>query len=220
MIQQVSLNHGVVPYQYMIHKPKMEGLANNSFSPLKNFLRETFSYCPPEPFHVGPRSSKLKFSVGIDPRRVENHEVIHLARQGLEWNRFKTAHSNVQVFMLQHDARTLAVEVPLWLYPKEHSEGMVSKFKEFFKEEGPLSGHVDVLRIEADNKIWIWDYKPKAEKEKYATTQTYFYALMMSKRTGIPLEHFMCGYFDDKASFVFKPDLKYLSDMQLSLGRL
>ena len=214
MIQQVSLNHGAVPYQYMLHKPKMELLENKGFANLKNYLRETFSSCPSEPFFMGPRSSKLKFSVGIEPRRVENHEVTHLAKAGLAWNRFRQAHPNVQVFMLTHDAQTVAVEVPLWLYPSEYGPAMQEKFREFFQEEGPLSGHIDVLRIEG-NKIWIWDYKPKAEKEKYASTQTYFYALMLSKRTGIPLEHFMCGYFDDKTSFIFKPEQKYLKERQL-----
>ncbi|MBN1793084.1 PD-(D/E)XK nuclease family protein [Candidatus Woesearchaeota archaeon] len=214
MIQQVSLNHGAVPYEYMIHKAKLDSLTAERFSSLKSFLREMMGSCPSEPFFEGPRSSKLKFSMGIEPRRVENHEVIHLARSGLEWNRFRTAHSNVQGFMLSHDHKTVAVEVPLWLSPFECDEGLQAKFRERFQEEGPLSGHIDVLRIE-DGKIWIWDYKPKADKEKYATTQTYFYALMLSKRTGIPLDNFMCGYFDDKSCFVFKPDVKYLRERQL-----
>jgi hypothetical protein len=217
MIQQVSLNHGVVPYEFMIHKQKVDVLNNTPLSPLRNYLRETFSYCPQRPFMEGPRSSKLKFNIGISARRVENHEVIQLARHGLDWNRFKTAHSNVQVFMLAHDARTLAVEVPLWLHPEEYGASMQEKFNEFFREKGPLSGHIDVLRLE-DGKVWIWDYKPKAEKEKYATTQTYFYALMLSKRAGIPLDKIMCGYFDDKTSFVFKPEEKYLREKQLFLG--
>jgi hypothetical protein len=217
MIQQVSLSHGAVPYDYMIHKNKLELLKEKSFNALRNYLRETFSYCPQEPFLTGPRSSKLKFSVGIEPRRVENHEVSMLAKEGLAWNRMRTAHSNVQVFMLAQDTKTLAVEVPLWLYPEEYGSQMKEKFSEFFREEGPLSGHVDVLRLEGD-KIWIWDYKPKAEKEKYACTQVYFYALMLSKRTGIPLENFMCGYFDEKTSFVFKPDEKYLKERQLLIN--
>ena len=213
MIQQVSLNHGAVPYIYMLHKNKMDLLDNKGYMQLKSFLRQTFGSCPLEPFTTGPRSSKLKFSVGIEPRKISNHEVSLLAQEGLAWNRFGTAHANVQVFMLSHDTQTMAVEVPLWLYPKEYGTEMEGKFREFFKEEGPLSGHVDILRLEGD-KIWIWDYKPKAHKEKYASTQTYFYALMMSKRTGIPLEHFMCGYFDDKSTYVFKPDQKYLKEQQ------
>ncbi|MBN2142021.1 PD-(D/E)XK nuclease family protein [Candidatus Woesearchaeota archaeon] len=201
----------------MIHKAKLDSLTSEHFVALKNYLREMFSFCPPEPFFIGPRSSKLKFSIGIDPRRVENHEVIHLAKDALEWNRFRTAHSNVQAFMLSHDDKTIAAEVPLWLHPSECDENLLAKFQERFQEEGPLSGHIDLVRIE-DGKIWIWDYKPKADKEKYASTQVYFYALMLSKRTKIPLENFMCGYFDDKSCFVFKPDEKYLRERQTMIS--
>jgi hypothetical protein len=40
---------------------------------------------------------------------------------------------------------------------------------------------------------------------------------MLSKRTGIPLDHFMCGYFDEHTSFVFQPKEKYLQDKQMKL---
>jgi hypothetical protein len=29
---------------------------------------------------------------------------------------------------------------------------------------------------------------------------------MLSKRTGIPLNNFRCGYFDDKNAYVFEPE--------------
>ena len=59
--------------------------------------------------------------------------------------------------------------------------------------------------------MWVWDYKPNAQKEKYAKCQTLFYAIMLSKRTGIPLERFRCGYFDEKTAFVFKPELSSIN---------
>ncbi|MBU4503046.1 MAG: PD-(D/E)XK nuclease family protein [Nanoarchaeota archaeon] len=77
-----------------------------------------------------------------------------------------------------------------------------------------MTGHIDILRIE-DEKIWVWDYKPNAHKEKYASTQTYFYALMLSKRTGIPLDDFRCGYFDQNHAFAFKPEEKIISNIKL-----
>ena len=67
------------------------------------------------------------------------------------------------------------------------------------------AGHIDVLRVE-DGAIWVWDYKPNASLEKYAATQVFFYALMLSKRTGIPLEKFRCGYFDSYNCYMFKPE--------------
>jgi len=48
-------------------------------------------------------------------------------------------------------------------------------------------------------------------REEYASTQTYFYALMLSKRTGIPLENFRCGYFDSHYAFMFKPEESAIS---------
>jgi hypothetical protein len=62
------------------------------------------------------------------------------------------------------------------------------------------------LRIE-DGNIWVWDYKPNAAKERYAATQVQFYSMMLSKRTGIPLEKFRCGYFDEDIAFAFRPQV-------------
>ena len=106
--------------------------------------------------------------------------------------------------MLENDNKTIAVEVPIWLECNE-----LNDFCKIFKTKEALTGHIDVLRIE-DNKIWIWDYKPNSFEEKYATTQLFFYALMLSKRTGIGLDEFRCGYFDENYAFVFKPDISAL----------
>lgn len=111
--------------------------------------------------------------------------------------------------MLENDKKSIAIEVPLWLHSHE-----LKDYKKYFNSDEPLTGHIDLLRIQ-DNKIWIWDYKPNAEKEKFATTQTYFYALMLSKRTGIPLKHFMCGYFDKNYAFTFKPQQKHITNLKL-----
>lgn len=211
MIQHVSLDHGWY-YHYRLHKAKLGLLETNGFSRAHNYLNKVFDNCPQEPFLEGPRSSKLRFDLGIMPRQIDNHEVSHLAKQGLEWNQYNNAHSNVQVFMLSQDNSTIGVEVPIWL--KHHEIG--KKYEEMFNTKEPLSGHIDVLRLEGD-RLWIWDYKPKAIKEKYASTQVFFYSLMLSKRTGIPLDKFMCGYFDEETSYVFKPDKKYLRGKQLRL---
>ena len=201
MIKHVSLQHGWF-YHYRLHEKKINTLCNKKFTPLQSYLNQTFDNCPEKHFNTGPRSSKLRFDVGIEPTPIENHEVCKLAEEGLASQQYKTAHSNVQMFMLEHDDKTLGVEVPIWL---RHQE--LPRFEKIFSSRDSLSGHIDALRIE-DKNIWVWDYKPRAEKEKYATTQTYFYALMLSRRTGIPLNHFKCGYFDDEIAFVFKPEEK------------
>ncbi len=155
--------------------------------------------CPHDYFNSGPRSSALRFKLDVDLKKIPGHEVCSLAIAGLELDQFNTAHTNVQMFMLQNDSSTLSIEVPIWLEPQE-----LVGYEELFGREGILTGHIDALRVE-DGKIWIWDYKPKAHLEKYASTQTNFYAIMLSKRTGVPIDNFRCGYFDDKLAFVFKP---------------
>ena len=102
--------------------------------------------------------------------------------------------------MLEKDNKTVAVEVPIWLEPDE-----IEFYEELFQTNEQLTGHIDLLRIE-DEKIWVWDYKPNAQKEKFASTQVFFYALMLSKRIGLPLDKFRCGYFDSNYTYVFNPN--------------
>jgi len=205
MIKHASFKHGWF-YHYRIHEKKTENLCSECFATLSDYLYGIFDRCPDDYFNSGPRSSALRIDVGASLKNEDNHSVCLLAKQGLVWNEYKTAHSNVQLFMLNFDKNTLGVEVPIWIMPEE-----LEGFELFFKESLPLTGHIDVLQVK-DGKIWVWDYKPKAHLEKYATTQTYFYALMLSKRTGISLENFMCGYFDEKLAFTFNP-----SDVKIPL---
>lgn len=197
MIKHISFKHGWF-YHYRIHEKKTKEACKN-FSSLSNYLYYLFDNCPNDYFNSGPRSSSLKIDIKTDISNEKNHEVSLLAKEGIFLNEYKTAHSNVQMFMLNFDKNTLGVEVPIWLMPDEFES-----FEAYFKENFPLTGHIDVLQVK-DNKIWIWDYKPKAHLEKYAKTQTYFYALMLSKRTNIPLENFMCGYFDENTALTFNP---------------
>lgn len=206
VIQHTVLRHSGGFYCYRLHHQKTQKLCNG-FSALDTFLKSMFDACPDAYFHSGPRSSALKFKLPFSISYVAGHEVAMLAGWGLDTNkeRYKDAHSKVQMFMLENDDNTIAMEVPIWLQAKE-----LDGYKTIFNTEETLSGHIDVLRIE-DNKIWIWDYKPNAHKEKYASTQVYFYAIMLSQRTGIPLEQFRCGYFDHNHTYMFKPEHNLIS---------
>lgn len=213
VIKQTSFKHGWY-YHYRVHNFKTKDLTNG-LTALKDFLYNMFDSCPHSYFERGPRSSSLKFKIpDIDVQCIIGHEVSQLAKVGLKVNaeRYKGGHPQVQVFMLENDKSTLAMEIPLWLEPKE-----LENFKELFEIEEPLTGHIDILRIE-DGKIWVWDYKPNADKEKYASTQVYFYALMLSKRTKIPLENFRCGYFDDSYAYIFKPEEIQINSFQGKLN--
>lgn len=208
MIRKKCFWHGW-KYDYGMHEPKSNALLNNGFSELKDYLSSLFLQCPDNYFKEGPRGSKLRFPMhNLGIRRHNDNEVSLLCSYGIEINaeRFNTDHMKVQMFMLENDKKTIAMEVPVWLLPEE-----TENFSHLFKGKKPLTGHIDLVRIE-NNKIWIWDYKPNAESEKYAATQTYFYALMLSKRTNIPIESFMCGWFDTANAFVFKPMAKSLAE--------
>ncbi|MBI4159246.1 PD-(D/E)XK nuclease family protein [Candidatus Woesearchaeota archaeon] len=211
MIKKLSLDHKGGFYLYRAHQPKVDRLCVNGFDKLKKYIEEMFWSCPNEHFQGEHRSSKLKFSLGnFQLKQLNGHEMSMLASLGLQNNKdvFKTNHSKVQVFMLEHDDNTVAIEVPVWLHKNEFN------FNKFIENEKPLTGHIDVLRVEG-NYIWIWDYKPRAIEEKFASTQIYFYCLMLSNRTGIPLEKFRCGYFDDRTAFVFDPNFVNLDVRKL-----
>lgn len=198
MIIHKSFKHGWW-YHYRIHDPKTKKLCSNGLSSMDSYLHSMLTACPDEYFNCGPRSSQLRMKFDLEVAKTKGHEVCELARQGLEEDRYNSAHSNVQMFMLAHDDKTISMEVPIWMLCEE-----LPDYEEFFKTKEALSGHIDALRIE-DGYVWVWDYKPNAHKEKYASTQVNFYAIMLSQRTGIPMAKFRCGYFDDEHAFMFKP---------------
>ena len=204
VIRNFSFDHKGGFYHYRVNYEKLNSLCNNSLSPLKEFLESMFQNCPDNYFFKGPRSSSLKFKLSnLELANATSHELCLLTHYGLENNkeRYSAPHSRVQVFMLEHDSTSIACETPIWLLPSE-----LETFQELFNSQEPLTGHIDLIRIQ-DDKIWILDYKPNAQKEQYAATQTYFYALMLSARTKIPLEHFRCGYFDHLNCYLFNPNI-------------
>ncbi|MFH1593058.1 MAG: PD-(D/E)XK nuclease family protein [Candidatus Woesearchaeota archaeon] len=206
VIKQVYFNHKGGLYVYRVHNEKVGKLCSGDFGPLKDYLHSMLNKCPNEYFNGGPRGSCLRFNLVENAVEVAGHEVSTLTRYGLDVNkdRFKDRHSKVQAFMLENDQSTLAMEIPIWLMPNE-----LVGYKTLFKCDDVLTGHIDILRVEGD-KIWVWDYKPNANKEKYATTQTFFYAYMLSKRTGISLDNFRCGYFDHNFAYVYRPERELL----------
>ena len=92
---------------------------------------------------------------------------------------------------LANDSATIAVEVPVYLFPQEAPD---------LKLTGALTGHVDVLQVRG-SRLWILDYKPEARKETRAKYQLYLYARALSARTKIPLSRFGLAYFDDRDYF-------------------
>jgi hypothetical protein len=213
VVKHTKLEHPGGIYIYRVHNKKLNKFCSGELSGLKSYLGDMFESCPDSYFGTGPRGSALKFSSDHTMVELTGHRVCSLAENGLKVNaeRFKCNHSKVQLFMLENDYETVAIEVPIWLNAEE-----IPRYQELFGSSEPLTGHIDLLTIE-DGKIWVWDYKPNAHKEKYADTQVYFYSLMLSKRTGIPLEKFRCGYFDWDRAYMFKPESIETKELNSSL---
>jgi len=202
MIKHVSFKHGWF-YHYRINLRKIDALCNTEFSNLKGYLTGLMNDCPEEPFLKGLRCSHIKDPLQTQLNEICGHEISSFAERAHSTQDFKSAHSRVQLELLQNDDSTLAVEVPVWTDETE---------KDLFSSE-TLSGHIDVLRIE-DGLIWVWDYKPNAHLEKFADTQTFLYSLLLSKRANIPLNKFRCGYFDEKRAYVFKPEEEFMRKIE------
>jgi transposase-like protein len=66
-----------------------------------------------------------------------------------------------------------------------------------------LTGHIDLVQIR-NGAIHILDYKPNAAKEK-PIEQLTWYALALSRLTGLRVFCFKCAWFDEKDYFEFFP---------------
>jgi hypothetical protein len=94
--------------------------------------------------------------------------------------------------MLINDSSTIACELPIWFWDKKLDLG--------------ICGHIDILQIR-NKKIYILDYKPKADKEndKKVASQLFLYAIGLSFRTNINLKNFRCAWFDENNYYEFDP---------------
>lgn len=188
-------------YRYRVHYPRLDDLKPS----LANYLTSVFENCPNHIFRDSTFScSKCKTELGIKLKHHTEHEIIDLAKSSRDYDVVKTRHENLQKYFLDHDHQTVAVEVPLWAEANEFSD-----YDKVFGTSESLTGHIDLVRYEAGTdsefQVQIWDYKPGAYDEKYAATQIFLYAFMLSTRIGIDFTHILCGYFDEVDAFTFEP---------------
>jgi hypothetical protein len=184
-------------YRYRIATFKLNKLSKG----VRDFLLSLQSYCPDQYFKTGPRASSFEASVEVHINHSIKHPLVDLAIEGLKVRKLKSAHEDLEKYLLEVDPDTVACEVPVWFEPSETARlrGVSSD------SEGTMTGHIDVLRCGLDGGIEIWDYKPDAAVEKTAQVQVYLYALMLSTRSNLHLDQFTCGYFDSKDAYSFKP---------------
>jgi len=130
----------------------------------------------------------------------------------------KQRHEEVQRFFIANDSVTVATEVPVSIRKEDvaHLEAVL-KFK-VLEEAGfihlknrktkvpfpdLLTGHIDIVQVR-NGIVHILDYKPNAAKEK-PIEQLTWYALSLSRLTGLRLFEFKCAWFDEKDYFEFYP---------------
>ena len=207
MIETTSFLHGRNAYHYRTHTEKMSALLKDSFAALGTHLKRLHTNCPNEPFAEDPRASQQRFHHRIKLEKHSQHARCKGTLKGLELNseRYKTPHSKVCCWMLENDKSTFAIEVPVWTEIQEVGVPLNPP------DSGRwLSGHIDALAIE-NGVLWIWDFKPHADREVWAVGQLTLYARMLSYQTGIPMSQIMCGYFDSEECYTFAPSLSSFS---------
>ena len=197
-------------YQFMYHKLKIEKHLSDYFRNLRWFLENVNNKCPSDLFNKdNARGSQIKLKIVPEIRKTRNYACL-LSDLALKANKDnKKRHKEIQEFMLFNDSSTIAIEIPVWLYPAEF-DGL----KVFNGIEKPITGHVDFLQ-QRFGLIHILDYKPEAEKEN-PVSQLFFYAFALSKRTGIWLRNFRCAWFNEKAYFEFNPNEIILKNEDLN----
>lgn len=188
----ISFDHGHF-CRYRFHQKNIQ----HTPSELQAYLSDMMTECPNHYFQQPPFTSKLHLDLGIKTKRDRLHRITDLAGASLGEKRYKESHENLQMYFLAHDPGTMAVEIPVWASMEEL--GTCSKW---VTPHGVLTGHIDLLRYEGGT-IEVWDFKPGAFEEKYAAAQVFLYTVMLSIRTGLPLDRFSCGYFDASNAFLF-----------------
>jgi transposase-like protein len=190
-------------YEFKFHTLKVN-ITGKSLPHLKSYLTSIYKipyFIPNSAFQTGPRCSQTR--INIKPEKIsKNYNASRLAAlaQTLATSNYER-HAKVEDFFLINENTTLAIEIPVYIYPNEITNQEQSKYNLYLKK--PLSGHIDILQ-ERYNKIHILDYKPDAKRnDNGATDQLFLYALSLSKRTKLPLDKFVCAYFDDKNYFQF-----------------
>lgn len=199
-IRTHTFSHKPFYYRYRTAQQKKNHLPQN----LSEYLDLLYTDCPNHLFQQSNLRSSgqtcCQYRIDIHLNHTRKHELLEFANASLSFEQFKSRHENLQKFLLLEDPCTVASEVPLWLEPHE-----IKNYAELFQADDVLTGHVDILRLEKDGRIGVWDYKPGALNEQKAMIQVFLYAFMLSIRTGICLKDIICGYFDESDIFYFEP---------------
>lgn len=223
MVEVVTMAHRQL-YRFRYHRAKtslmLEEFGNRHLFRLKEYLDAVSSETPHQYFQNGERMSDMrsKFDTADMIVKSKTNYANHLAAfvlQSVADN--KARHEAVQRFFLANDSVTVATEVPVYIRKEdiEHMEntlnfkitddGMIKIKGRKSQEKMPrlLTGHIDLVQIR-NGQAHILDYKPKAAKER-PIEQLTWYALALSRLTGLRLFNFTCAWFDEHGYYQFYP---------------
>lgn len=231
MIDTVTLAHKQL-YRYRYHRGKtrlmLEEFKNHSLSPIKDFLDQVSTDTPHQYFIEGARISEVKTKFDksnmiVKSKRNYANALAEFVLPSVTSN-YKR-HDEIQKFFLANDSVTVATEVPVYLRKEDvmHFEKVLGfRVREVEGEKADLlcpirikgkdelipfpqilTGHIDIVQIR-NGQIHILDYKPKASKEK-PIEQLTWYALALSRLTGMRLFKFTCAWFDENDYYEFYP---------------
>ena len=222
-IEVVTMAHRQL-YRFRYHRAKtilmLEEFKNRVLSPLKNYLDSVSSETPHQYFQAGERMSEIKSKFDKADMIVRSksnfaNRLTAFVLQSIPDN--KQTHEELQRFMLANDSCTVATEAPVYIR-REDIEHMENELKFKISDDGMiqmkgdkqlrkmpklLTGHIDLVQIR-NGLIYLLDYKPNASKEK-PIEQLTWYALAMSRLTGLRIFNFVCGWFDEKDYYQFYP---------------
>jgi hypothetical protein len=217
VVAEITLAHRQL-YRYRFHRAKMalalQEFKHQRLAPLKSYLESVFTETPHQYFQEGFRMSevKTKFNKAQMIVRAKQNYANRLAEfvlQAVKDN--KQRHEALQKFMLANDSVTVATEVPVYIRGEDiaHMENElnfeIGDLSNYENKAGRvlLTGHIDIVQVR-NGQVHILDFKPNAAKEK-PIEQLTWYALALSRLTGLRLFEFKCAWFDDKDYFEFYP---------------
>lgn len=223
-VEVTTMSHRQV-FRFRYHRGKLgvllEEFKHAKLQPLRDYLEAVPADTPHQYFQSGLRISDVRsrFDKAQMVVRGKYNYANRLAALVLPTVRNnKNRHEAVQRFMLANDSVTVAAEVPVYIRQEdiEHLQNAlrfnVLSDKEM-KMKGSdravkatnllLTGHIDLLQVR-NGLIHLLDYKPRAASMR-PIEQLTWYALALSRLTGLRLFEFKCAWFDEKEYFEFYP---------------
>ena len=222
MIEEVTMAHRQL-YRFRYHRAKirlmLEEFGNRNLSRMKDYLDAVTSETPHQYFQDGERMSEVKSKFSTADMIVKSkfnfaNKLAGFVLQAVTENKLR--HEALQKFMLANDSVTVATEVPVYIRREDieylenvlkfkilGEDGLVLKGKKLQKLPRLLTGHIDIVQIR-NHCVHLLDYKPNAAKER-PIEQLTWYALALSRLTGLRLFEFTCAWFDEKDYFQFFP---------------